>query len=303
MTRVSGNDHWCDVVVMYKEFRRTMSHAGAIKEIQTKFTGIGPLNQQRLFDSDVGSPTKCDDTFISELDLNLLTCGGGDWNIKKTNMKHSSVVPFGGDTCIKCVYEKDSGTSSDPGIGGFSFSAIPCGMGRDEVSFSWDVFYPKGFDFARGGKHGGVLIGEGVASGYRHSETAATNRVMWQQLGGAIAYIYPPEGLKQEISKLTDEGHGVGFFKEDFAGVLSHDRWHTVELGTKMNTFSRGKPNADGCSKLTIDGTTCEINNIRWSKSPDLKISRLDMNIFFGGPLPSPKRQVCYFKNFRMKKY
>nr|3A0N_A Chain A, Val-1 [Paramecium bursaria Chlorella virus CVK2]3GNE_A Chain A, Val-1 [Paramecium bursaria Chlorella virus CVK2]3GNE_B Chain B, Val-1 [Paramecium bursaria Chlorella virus CVK2]3IM0_A Chain A, VAL-1 [Paramecium bursaria Chlorella virus CVK2] len=240
---------------------------------------------------------------ISTLDLNLLTKGGGSWNVDGVNMKKSAVTTFDGKRVVKAVYDKNSGTSANPGVGGFSFSAVPDGLNKNAITFAWEVFYPKGFDFARGGKHGGTFIGHGAASGYQHSKTGASNRIMWQEKGGVIDYIYPPSDLKQKIPGLDPEGHGIGFFQDDFKNALKYDVWNRIEIGTKMNTFKNGIPQLDGESYVIVNGKKEVLKRINWSRSPDLLISRFDWNTFFGGPLPSPKNQVAYFTNFQMKKY
>ena len=259
--RKDFNTNFEEASKMYATLRDSgKSHADAIKIMQTKYTGLGPDNQARL---EKGYKPACkpptpkppvpkppSDDVISTLDLKLLTKGGGSWNINKYNLKKSVVTTFKGDTVIKCQYDKNSGTSNDPGVGGCSFTAIPTGMNKDAIVFSWDVYYPKGFQFAKGGKYGGVLVGYGDASGYKHSETGASNRIMWQVDGGIIDYIYPADNLKQKIPGLVAEGHGCGFFNDDFQKALKFDTWNRLELGTKMNTFKNGVPQLDGESSV-----------------------------------------------------
>jgi len=160
---------------------------------------------------------------ISTLDIRSITRGGGSWNIKKYNLKKSNITQFRGEDVIRCWYGKNSGTSRDPGVGGFSFEATPNGMNRDAIVFSWEVFYPRGFQFARGGKFGGVGVGYGAASGGNFSTTGASNRVMWQSDGGAIAYVYPPSGLWQKVPGLDSKGYGTGFFNRELARSLKTD--------------------------------------------------------------------------------
>lgn len=240
---------------------------------------------------------------INSLDLKLLTHGGGIWHVPRANMKKSKVVTFKGRDAVETVYGKNSGTSKDPGEGGFAFSAKPDGLNNQEIAFSWDVWYPKGFDYVRGGKHGGAFVGTGVASGYRHSPNGASNRVMWKQNGGIIAYIYPSSDLEQKIPGLEPEGHGIGFFGDEFAGALKYDTWNSIEVGTKMNTFKNGKPQLDGVAYVIVNGKKCEQHGINWSSKPSININRFDWNTFFGGPSPTPKEQVCYFSNYQMKRY
>ena len=243
------------------------------------------------------------DRVISTLDLRSLMKGGGSWNIKKYNLKKSNLTQFNGEDVIRCWYGKNSGTSRDPGVGGFSFEADPNGMNRDAIVFSWDVYYPRGFQFARGGKFGGVGIGYGAASGGNFSTTGASNRVMWQVDGGVIAYVYPPSGLWQKVPGLDAKGYGTGFFNKELAKTLKTDSWNKIELGTKLNTFKNGVPQADGETSVTVNGKRMVQSGINWRRSEDLKISKFDIGTFFGGPTPSPVDQFCYFKNFQMSNY
>jgi len=315
-TKKDFNTNFDEASKMYADLRNSgKSHADAIKIMQTKYTGLGPGNQDRLEKGYKPStppapkpptpptPKPPSGDVISTLNLNLLTKGGGSWNIKKYNLKKSIVTTVKGDTVIKCQYDKNSGTSNDPGVGGFSFEAIPDGMNKDAITFSWEVYYPKGFQFAKGGKFGGTTVGYGDCSGYKHSTTGASNRIMWQIDGGIIDYIYPADGLKQKIPGLVAEGHGCGFFGDDFKKALKYDTWNKLSVGTKMNTFKNGVPQLDGETYVIVNGKKELLKGINWSKSPDLKISKFDMGTFFGGPLPSPVDQHCYFRNFQMCKY
>jgi len=229
--------------------------------------------------------------------------GGGSWNIKKYNLKKSNLTQFNGEDVIRSWYGKNSGTSRDPGVGGFSFEADPNGMNRDAIVFSWEVYYPRGFQFARGGKFGGVGVGYGAASGGNFSTTGSSNRVMWQVDGGVIDYIYPPSGLWQKVPGLDTKGYGSGFFNRELARTLKTESWNKIELGTKLNTFKNGVPQADGESFVSVNGNKQVLRGINWRKSEDLKISRFDIGTLFGGPQPSPADQVAYFKNFQMSNY
>jgi hypothetical protein len=309
------NNNFAEASKLYGNLRNSgKSHADAVKAVQAQYVGLGPGNQSRLKNGykppapqppapqPASRPPSRNDVIIT-LDLNLLTKGGGSWNINKYNLKKSTVTTFKGETVLRCEYDKNSGTSNDPGVGGFSFTAIPDKMNKDEIAFSWEVYYPKGFQFARGGKFGGTTVGHGAASGYKHSATGASNRIMWQSDGGVIDYIYPPESLKQKISCLVAEGHGCGFFGDEFHRALKPDTWNKLSVGTKMNSFKNGVPQCDGESYVIVNGKKEILKGVNWSKSPDLKISQFDMGTFFGGPLPSPDDQFCYFKNFQMCKY
>ena len=239
---------------------------------------------------------------ISTLDLRKLTSGGGDWNTSRVKLNKSNITQFRGDDVIYCWYDKGSGTSKASGVGGFSFNAKPKGMDRDAVAFSWDVFYPQGFDLDNGGKYGGVHVGTGVASGGRHSPDGASNRIMWQKRGGLIAYVYPPSGINQPRADLRSCDYGCAPVRFP-DGVIKYDQWNTMTIGTKVNTFNGSQPNPDGELYVIMNGERKTASGIIWSRFPDKKITEFDISTFFGGTWVSPKSQFCYFKNFQMKRY
>lgn len=232
----------------------------------------------------------------------LTTRGGGAWNLKgDVKWKKSGVDTFQGEQVLKVFYGKGSGTSKDPGVGGVSITAEPRCLPAREAVWAFDVFFDKGWDWSKGGKIGGLFVGHGAASGYEHSPTGSSHRIMWQRDGGAISYVYPPSGLKQEDPALKDDGHGIGYFRDVFpAGTLKVGQWNAVELGIRLNSFSGGKPNADGVAFLKINGRSAFKNDIRWARSPDLQISNVTFNTFFGGPDPATKDCVALYKNVRM---
>ena len=239
---------------------------------------------------------------ISTLDLRKLTSAGGDWNTTRVKLNKSNITQFRGDDVIYCWFDKGSGTSQAKGVGGFSFNATPKGMNHDAITFSWDVYYPSGYDFSRGGKYGGVHVGTGVASGGRHSPDGASSRLMWQSKGGVISYAYPPSGVNQPRADMRGCDYGCAPVRFG-DGALKYDQWNTVSVGTKVNTFNGSNPNADGEVYVEVNGERKTASGIIWSRFPDKKITEFDMGVFVGGNWTSPKDQFCYFKNFRMLKY
>lgn len=232
----------------------------------------------------------------------LLKPGGGVWNLQgKVSWKKSRLTTFQGQPALRVQYDKGSGTSKDPGVGGMGFEAKPHGLAGDKCKVAFEVFFEKGWHFSKGGKFGGLFVGRGHASGYRHSDTGSSHRIMWKKDGAAISYIYPPDNLRQEDPNLKPDGCGIGYFQEVFTpGTFKVGEWNSVVLGIKMNTFEHGKPNPDGVAYLEVNGKSAKLRNIRWSRSPDLNISSFDWNTFFGGPDPAVKECVAYFRNFRM---
>jgi hypothetical protein len=242
---------------------------------------------------------------LSELNIDDLQTKGGPWGLNgRIKLLLSEITTFEGEKVVKAVHSINSGTSSMPGIGGFAFNAKPVGMPKDAVMFSWEVFYPTDFDFALGGKYGGIFMGVGSASGGNHADTASSDRIMWQVDGGLISYVYPPAGIPQELPGLTAVGYGKDLFKAELAGSIIKGAWNKMYIGVKMNTFDAlGNPNPDGCSCVIMNGKRFEQCGIRWAKAPEYGIASFDFTTFFGGPLPSPKDQFCYYKNWTMTSY
>lgn len=233
--------------------------------------------------------------------------GAGAWQ-GKVNLKKSTVTTFQGEPVVKVFFKKGSGTGSMPH---HESSGASCSCqnnavkGQTGVVVAFDVFFERGaWDWSRGGKLGGLFVGPGVASGYRHSDDGASHRIMWQREGGAISYIYPPAKLPQADPKLKPDGHGIGYFGNLFKeGTLKVGAWNRVEIGVKVNTFTGGKPNPDGKSMLTVNGVTGSLDNVRWAKSPDLKIHAFEFSTFFGGPSPATVDSTLYVKNFEVFKW
>lgn len=234
----------------------------------------------------------------------ILKPGGGNWKFSKpVSWLGSSVVNYQGTQALKVHHDKGSGsTATDPSaIGGIGVFGVPNGLPASSggVVFAYDVLYPPGWQWARGGKMGGVSIGTGKSSGGHHTADGASHRVMWQVNGGAISYIYVPEGAKQINPALQGSKiYGFGLFNADFAGALKIGTWNRIEVGTKLNTFdAAGAPIPNGWATLTVNGMTRAVNNVVWRSRPSDNINNVFFSDFFGGPENSPVDQSSYYAN------
>lgn len=247
---------------------------------------------------DMTAPPKKDALPVED----LLERGGGAWRLQgRVNWKNSRLDAARGELRVR--YAKGSGTSKDPGVGGMLFTAVPEGLPSRAAKVAWEVYFDRGWHFSKGGKMGGLFVGEGVASGYRHCPTASSHRIMWQRDGGAISYIYPPGDLPQADPRLQAEGCGVAYHGDTAfpAGTLKVGRWNSIVLGVKLNTFDpEGRPNADGVAFLEINGKAATVERVRWARSPDLLISNFGFNTFFGGPDPAVRDCSARYRNFRV---
>lgn len=228
--------------------------------------------------------------------------GLGAWK-GSAKWKQSGVATFMNQPVMRASFKKGSGTSSMPHHNASGLSIKSEGKGLVDtrgVVVAFDIFFdPANWEWSKGGKIGGLFIGEGAASGGRHTATAASHRIMWQRDGGAISYIYLPKGLEQPNPQLRNTpDYGIGLHHATFAKVLKKGQWNRVEIGVKVNSFVNGKPAGDGKAVLTINGITAVTPNVNWARSPDILLNGFELSAFFGGPDPATVDSVFYAKNF-----
>ena len=246
-------------------------------------------------------------TLLANLPIeDLMKKRAGAWN-GSVSWKKSKVVNFQGQAALMVFYGKGSGTSSDPGIGGVAIHSKPQAFPLESAILEMQVFFAEGWQWSKGGKIGGFFVGHGNASGKEHSTTGASHRVTFGPGGMARSYVYLPSGLTQDASlrqtgPCTDCGIGLpGFDKLFKAGTLKIGEWNTIKVGVRLNTFDgQGAPRADGHALLHANGITGTATNIKWRRTPDLKISAFVFNTFFGGPDPATTDCTAYFRNFKV---
>lgn len=226
---------------------------------------------------------------------------GGAWNTGRIDWKKSDVVTFQGQPAVKVFYGKGSGTSRHKGIGGLNFSTTPKGLPGVSAMMSFQVYFEPGWDFSNGGKMTGFHIGEGAASGGRHSPNAASCRISFKKGGGAWMYVYPPSDLKQDRSDLSRvTGTGIGMYREKFPpGTFKIGQWNDMKVAVRLNTIdSSGKPAADGMAFVQVNDKSATLTGMRWRRSKDILIEHYNFATFFGGSEPSVKDVTAYYRNF-----
>lgn len=246
---------------------------------------------------------------ITQLPINDLALPGlGAWS-GRVKWNRSSVMQFNGEPVIRTFFMKGSGTSDHPhrDASGMTISCNARGLvGTQGAVVCFDVFFdPSAWHWSRGGKLGGLFVGDGPASGGRHTATAASYRIMWQADGGAISYFYLPKGVAQPNPQLAGcREFGLGLHHATFAGALKVGQWNRVQLGLKLNSFTKdGKPAGDGKAMLCINGVATTTDRINWSARPDLKLRGFEYAAFFGGPDPAVVDSVCYLRNVEVREW
>jgi hypothetical protein len=231
--------------------------------------------------------------------MSLTTTLNKDWNIIEDNVGRRYIQVVNGNT-LKVTYPVGSYIPSSPFRGGFQFYAQPKVFPSQHVSFSYQVLFPLGFNWVKGGKLPGLWIGNRGANGGNHMQDGSSFRLMWRTEGAAEAYLYlphqPNQSFYEQKGYVNNDQYGESLWRGQFnfqTGV-----WNNVTLYIGVNT-----PNtANGLIRLTINNTTQEMNNIVWINSnKQQKVNGIMMHTFFGGndvSWATPIEQNIYFRGF-----
>jgi hypothetical protein len=142
------------------------------------------------------------------------------WNLKNNpDLSCAQLVP--GQDALHVRFPAGSSTPSSGRRGGVLIRGTPTGLPATDALLQFDFRTDPGFDWTRGGKLGGGLqIGHGAASGYKHSTTAASARLTWAANGELHLYVYPMEGAQQDPSYASVCKMGAGYGDSMFPGTF-----------------------------------------------------------------------------------
>lgn len=215
---------------------------------------------------------------------------------------------------MTCVPQK-VGMDSGSGFRARPFMKFP----TEHIIFEYDVFFPKAFDFVKGGKLPGIGLGTGddAATGGDWEPNAGSVRIMWRENGQGIGYVYFPTHIAKNKSrdgtiqiqnaafKKAAEG-AIGkhagidlFFKQCDGLQFKKGAWNTVRLEVKLNAPTKD----DGFLDLTINGVKRRVDGVVYRTTDTCKINIALCHAFFGGSTmewSAPKKETISFKNFRV---
>lgn len=163
----------------------------------------------------------------------------------------------------------------------------------NEATLSYDVYFPSGFEWARGGKlHG--LGGGTRTSGCRPAEyNGWTVRVMWRENGVPELYIYDQNRQTICGRSFTPNVAGQANFK------FQKGRWYRVDMYVRMNS---PVGSFNGQADLYIDGVhIAHAGSLRLTGTSNVKVDSFLLTTFYGGNDPSwsPSRNTTAdFDNF-----
>lgn len=163
---------------------------------------------------------------------------------------------------------------------------------RDNVYFSYDVYFSEEFEFKGDGKMGGLggIVPGGnpfaISSGGRYDARSFSARATWKRDRGLEAYLYVREADGRVIYGDGAGGYGLG---ERFVGpsgqtedLLIPGTWHRIEHRVVLNTPGR----ADGGYELWLNGHRgVRLSDVEYRSReyPELQVSHLLSSWFFGG--------------------
>jgi hypothetical protein len=163
---------------------------------------------------------------------------------------------------------------------------------REEVYFSYDVYFPEDFEFIGDGKLGGLAgITDGLepletSSGGDYDERSFSVRPMWKRDRGVVMYLYARSADGRDFDNPEHFGFGIPVPFVDADGsesdIFAPDTWHRVEQRVRLNTPGE----TDGIYELWIDGhkgVSVDDVQYRTEAHPDLQINQLFTSWFFGG--------------------
>jgi hypothetical protein len=161
-----------------------------------------------------------------------------------------------------------SAPSAGAPYGGAQLCDAFAGGGARDATLSYDVRFPVGFQFVKGGKLPGMYGGVQPFSGGKHNPKGWSMRLMWRADGAAEVYGY--------ISNTT--GYGDSWGRGNFS-FQADGQWHHLTEHIHLNTPGQ----SDGYVTLAYDGTT-HINQTGLAiTTTDTPIDGLFFSTFYGG--------------------
>jgi hypothetical protein len=190
--------------------------------------------------------------------------------------------------------------------GGWTFQADGGQKARfedaTEVTFSYEVKFPEGFQFAKAGKLPGLFGSDAgvnaACSGGDHGENNCFSaRLMWREGGKLEVYLYAPS----TNTKFKPNKYGNDFFMSD-GYKIKPGEWTSLTERVKLNTHGKSDGSIEvlvgGVSKLKLDGLI-----LRVSETGRMRGAMI--HTFFGGSsspdFASPTRQEAHFRNFKFE--
>lgn len=185
------------------------------------------------------------------------------------------------------------------------FRDAPFPVGGEGCVATFEAQFDRGFEWGCRGKVGGLSVGPGESGGGEHSRRGASLRLMWDEGGGAYAYVYVPSGTYGMQPAPLDERmpKGQAVFADDYRRALVGRGWHRVSLGVRLNSVGRDGPRADGELFFSVDGVERTLRNVVWRTSKELKIEEFTLGVFHGGGCRARRTSHSSYRNIQIHEW
>ncbi|KAG9024223.1 hypothetical protein FRB95_011937 [Tulasnella sp. JGI-2019a] len=212
-------------------------------------------------------------------------------------------------TVLQITYPSGSFSHSTGGtqFSNFFNSTASSGSPYQSMILSYEVAFPQGFQFVKGGKlpglRGGPLTsGCGSGGNQPDGEDCFSMRLMWRALGTGEAYAYIPEAnnLCSESNIIcNDDGFGVSISRAVFS--FTPTEWTRITMLVQLNDPGY----ANGRMWLYYNDLQAIRQDDLYYRSSDAinSIQGLFFSTFFGGNDASwatPVTQNTYFRNIQL---
>ena len=169
----------------------------------------------------------------------------------------------------------------------------------EDTTLSYEVFFPKGFDFNRGGKLPGLASDKAISGGNKATNDYSV-RLMWRTKGQGEAYSYVPPSLqiKEYYSKCTESNaqYGDSIGRGSFTFVCGD--WNKIKIRTKLNTPGKH----DGIIQVYHnEKKEIDMNCVCFRQNKNVLTSYMMFSTFYGGSTQDwapEKTNIAKFRNF-----
>jgi hypothetical protein len=189
-----------------------------------------------------------------------------------------------GGAMIRVAYPAGSASRRAGAEDGGMQAYLRLGDPVDELTLSYSVRFPPGFDFVRGGKLPGLFGGD-VTGGQRIPDgtDGFSTRYMWRAGGAGEVYAYLP----------TSQVHGTSLGRGCWR--FEPGRWTTISQHVRLNTPGA----ADGEVAVWQDGRrVLTATGLLFRTTAALRIDGLFFSTFFGGGDESWASPVDQYADF-----
>ncbi|KAJ3051238.1 hypothetical protein HK097_007777 [Rhizophlyctis rosea] len=209
-----------------------------------------------------------------------------------------------GKKVLRIFYPARSYNPSGSPRGGTGFYGVPVDISKaKEATFQFQIYFPAGFNFVKGGKLPGLYGGREGCSGGDPAKDCFSTRFMFRKSGSAEIYLYvqdkkqDPGFCKVPPLSVCNGVYGNSIGRGAF--TYTPGKWQTLMQRIVLNDPGKtnGRVQVWSNGKLVID-----FNKVMWRDKP-FGFVGIDFETFFGGSDRSwatPTDQYVYFKGMSL---